>query len=107
MKEQKAIKTKEHFLKCDKDQCTYEEIVKNIDSSYINKPCPMCGSNLLTKQDHDDFLELTQQLEIINSFSIEELKQLGFETLENPETITLNIHKGEINIKKNNNEKSD
>lgn len=53
---------------CDNKDCDYEILNEtgdpNIDiKSYINKPCPKCGDNLLTEKDYLDSIRI---LSIIN-----------------------------------------
>lgn len=40
-------------IKCDNVSCDYEDNTVTLDQykDYLNKPCPKCGSNLLTEQD--------------------------------------------------------
>ncbi|MCK5612193.1 hypothetical protein KAR91_60535 [Candidatus Pacearchaeota archaeon] len=40
-------------LKCDAKGCSYEDNNVKVEDyeSYLNKPCPVCGANLLTEQD--------------------------------------------------------
>lgn len=40
-------------IKCDNDSCDYEDhsVTKHQYKEYLNKPCPKCGSNLLTEAD--------------------------------------------------------
>lgn len=43
-------------IKCDNKNCNYENDDVKFEEypSYINKPCPVCGSNLLTQIDYDN-----------------------------------------------------
>lgn len=59
----------EHIVVC--DHCDYKVDSPtgdpNEDSSmYLNKPCPKCGTNLLTEQ---DYLQHLKTLKIINWFN--------------------------------------
>lgn len=42
------------FLKCDKKGCVHVEFHDDITSALIGKPCPHCGSNLLTQEDYEN-----------------------------------------------------
>jgi hypothetical protein len=44
------------FLKCDRKGCAYIEFHKQLDAGMINKPCPLCGSNLLTAPDFNKLM---------------------------------------------------
>jgi len=41
-------------IKCDKEGCNYREDITNDElDKWRNKPCPICGSNLLTDKDYN------------------------------------------------------
>lgn len=44
-------------IKCDNPNCTYRNESVDIGdySGWIDKPCPLCGANLLTKEDYQAF----------------------------------------------------
>lgn len=46
------------FLKCDTKGCLHVELVDQISANHIGKECPVCGSNLLTREDFDDFTSI-------------------------------------------------
>jgi len=52
---QPAIKLEIRGIKCDNDKCDYRDDLAEFEDykSYINKPCPECGENLLTQADYD------------------------------------------------------
>ncbi len=61
----------EYSIECDNEQCDYKIKSPTGDpnediSGYVNTPCPQCGENLLTEQDHVQSLKL---LGIINWLS--------------------------------------
>lgn len=63
----------EYKIICDNPACDYkvknESGDPNIDcSEFINKPCPICGENLLTKKDHLDGLKLMKIVNKINKY---------------------------------------
>ena len=51
----KAVTTYVQGIKCDNPECDYKDMsVKYEDyPKWIDKPCPCCGSNLLTKHDYE------------------------------------------------------
>lgn len=63
-------------LKC--DNCDYrDDDVKFEDyEKSIGKPCPKCGESLLTQEDYDSVMKMSQVVDIINKFSDEELKEI-------------------------------
>ena len=58
------------FLKCDAAGCDHVEDVEAITPELIGKPCPKCGSNLLTEADCEAWLAMVQP-------GIELAKKLG------------------------------
>lgn len=56
-------------IKCDHPECDYVELdVKSEDyPKWVNKPCPKCGSNLLTQADFDSFNQILELATIINN----------------------------------------
>lgn len=63
----KALEMNIKGIKC--DNCDYrDEDVKFEDyKEWLNKPCPLCGENLLTKADYDSTLELINLVNFMNS----------------------------------------
>lgn len=57
-------------IKCDNPVCNYEDKTVNPDEYYkwINKPCPICGTNLLTEKDYIAFKKSFEMIHKINSF---------------------------------------
>jgi len=47
-------------IKCDNPKCDYRDDSVNRDNypEYVDKPCPECGSNLLTKEDYEAVISL-------------------------------------------------
>lgn len=54
-------------IKCDTHHCNYEDRdVKFKDyEKWLNKPCPVCGRNLLTQSEYDKCLLLIKRFEKI------------------------------------------
>lgn len=55
-------------IKCDNPECCYaDETVKVEDyKDWLNKPCPECGSNLLTQADYDNVQMLIKVAKLLN-----------------------------------------
>jgi len=94
--------TNEHNIVCDNPYCDYKAIHKpNVDindylNSYLNKPCPLCGENLLTQKDYDDSMRLLKVINWLNKwFSWVML----FIPNKKRKIVTTHVHNG-INIKK-------
>lgn len=68
---EKLIEIKAAGLKCDADRCDYIDIGVNLKEykSWINKPCPKCGANLLTPEDYKQIRLFRILTSIINLFS--------------------------------------
>lgn len=56
-------------IKCDNPNCTYrDDSVKPEEyPNYLNRPCPICGQNLLTEADFRSFCMILQTVNRINS----------------------------------------
>ena len=50
----KAITEKVCGIKCDAPGCNYQDMTARLENYelYLDKPCPLCGGNLLTKKDY-------------------------------------------------------
>ncbi|WP_097005268.1 hypothetical protein [Lacrimispora amygdalina] len=57
-------------IKCDNPNCNYKDDTVQASEypSYLNKPCPICGSNLLTEADFKSFIKIMKVINKINSF---------------------------------------
>ena len=55
-------------IKCDNPECDYiDQSVELKDyPNWLNKPCPKCGSNLLTQADYDNVKAIIELTGIIN-----------------------------------------
>jgi len=62
-----------YHLQCDKDDCRHTEDVEIIDETMIGKPCPKCGSNLLTKEDFIGFLAIYPKIQEMEAAAVEAL----------------------------------
>lgn len=52
-------------LKC--DSCDHSETVEALSASLIDKPCPRCGANLLTKADYDAAVKFESLVKTVNN----------------------------------------
>ncbi|MCX5884341.1 MAG: hypothetical protein NT096_00250 [Proteobacteria bacterium] len=67
-------------IKCDAEGCTFrDDTVKMKDyKSWLNKPCPLCGANLLTQADYDTVIALKSFTDLCNTPVIKQiLKVIG------------------------------
>ena len=57
-------------IKCDNPNCNYKDdsVQPNEYPNYLNKPCPICGSNLLTEADFKSFIKIIKVINKVNSF---------------------------------------
>lgn len=65
-------------IQCDTEGCDYADPTVTVDDliNWIDKPCPICGANLLTQADYDNFMKLIDAVKLVNSMSSEELEEL-------------------------------
>jgi len=63
-----AIKMNIGGIKCDNKECNFKDMSVQFEDYYkwLNKPCPKCGSNLLTQQDYDTVKILIDLTAIVN-----------------------------------------
>ena len=67
-------------IKC--DNCDWSDMsftwddLEQIKKDWLNKPCPKCGSNLLTKKDFDEVANMTNAVEKTNQLTEEEIQQM-------------------------------
>lgn len=49
-----AVKTMIYGIKCDNPNCNYKDMSVPFEdySNWVNRPCPLCGENLLTEKDY-------------------------------------------------------
>lgn len=63
-----SLKIKVGGIKCDNGECDFKDMGVLFDNynEWLNKPCPKCGSNLLTQKDLDStkiLIDLTALLQ--------------------------------------------
>ena len=66
-------------LNCDNDRCdfTIADIPDADAEGWVDRPCPKCGENLLTREDFDRWSTVQKAAELINTLTPEQLKLLG------------------------------
>jgi hypothetical protein len=77
------IQLLESGLKCDNPKCDWEDrtIPHSDYEKCIDKPCPKCGENILTKEDYSNAKLFHSVVDLVNSLSEEELEVINFESL--------------------------
>ncbi len=65
-------------IKCDNQACGWKDETVTIEdtATYLNKPCPNCGENLLTQEDYNRFFGVKAAIEFLNTLSPEQMKAL-------------------------------
>ena len=65
-------------IKCDNNDCDYrDDSLKYQDyESWLNKPCPKCGENLLTEEDYQAIGEMVEAVNTLNSLTSEDIDEL-------------------------------
>lgn len=71
-------------LKCDNPNCDWEDmsIKQGEYESWINKPCPKCGENVLTQDDYLRAVIVRMMASVINSMSPEDFATLSKEVTD-------------------------
>jgi hypothetical protein len=82
-------------LVCDVDECGHVEAIDELTADLIDKPCPICGANLLTADDYAAGKVLRATLA---SFQTLGLIKIG-EPTGAKSSVSLNPHAGSIKIK--------
>lgn len=56
-------------LKCDNPDCNYRDDSIKLEQyeDYINEPCPVCGSPLLTQEDYDQVQNILSLVAFVNT----------------------------------------
>lgn len=60
------------FLKCDAPTCEHVEQVGIITEDMVNTPCPVCGANLLTQADWNDWRPFSKLLSDVRAIEPED-----------------------------------
>ena len=85
------------FLRCDATGCDHVEDVGAITAEMVDKPCPKCGANLLTKADFDVYAAVFQPA-MRMMFDLGLAKEAASGTPPE-QSITVNYHDGEMRVK--------
>lgn len=73
-----------HSIKC--DHCSWRDDTVPFEEypSYLNKPCPHCGANLLTEKDYNKAKRILRFVAILNKiFGPKRHKNSGQRTVQN------------------------
>ncbi len=64
----KAVDLKIGGIKCDNPNCDFRDDSVSVEDykDWINKPCPKCGANLLTKKDYKTTKRIIKLCKIFN-----------------------------------------
>ena len=70
-------------IKCDNPKCDYCDLTVKIEEykSWINKPCPKCGNNLLTKQDYKNVQTILRLAQMVNANEVDTTTSEGTATI--------------------------
>ena len=66
-------------LKCDNPNCDWSDASIEFKdmAKWLNKPCPICGENLLTEEDYKNAQALFAAINILNEMSSEEIDDIA------------------------------
>lgn len=96
MKRKLIEQHQEKFVVCDNDSCGYEipfnEELNLLD--FIDKECPNCGDNLLTKEDYIMSLKIQKSINFINKWFSWMLIFAGKIKEEDYSTVGVHVHRG-------------
>jgi len=69
MAKRKVVHANVFGIKCDNSKCNYTDPTVTYEDypNWLNKPCPLCGCNLLTQADYDICKKMMDLAEIANS----------------------------------------
>lgn len=72
-------------IKCDNPECDYMNQSVELEDypNWLNRPCPKCGSNLLTQADYDNVKAIIELTGIINQSlgPVEDDERVGIATV--------------------------
>lgn len=81
-------------LKCDAENCDFSEEVADISAKLIGKPCPKCGTNLLTEVDYKATVALKAAVDLLNTF----VGPVSNTYSPEPALVLINPHQNKITI---------
>lgn len=72
----KAITTYVKGIKCDNEECGWKDPTVPYEDypKYIDKPCPCCGANLLTRQDYLVTKRIIEISKLFGNIEVPEIK---------------------------------
>lgn len=87
------------FLKCDAAGCTHREPVEALTQDLVGKPCPICGANLLTQEDFDDWhASVAPMIEILKAMGIAKPLEPGDAGEAGVLAVSVSKHAGKVTI---------
>lgn len=91
-------------IKCDNPSCDYHDNSVRVEDykKWLNRPCPKCGCNLLTKKDYKSFMTVLSLISLTNKMG----KIFTKDTQEETSKITMSAKwngSGEVTFNKENN----
>lgn len=89
----KNIEFEDGGLVCDKPSCDWQDLTIKFEEleSYVNKPCPKCGENILNELDFNNAKKVRSAMEYFNTLSPDEINKLS-ENI-NPEVLNSDLFK--------------
>lgn len=81
-------------LICDEPTCDHKEDVGALSEDMIGKPCPKCGSDLLTRQDYEEGLKCQAVIGMLKAAGLAKDPVDG----EDGVKMSINPHAGTLNI---------
>ncbi len=93
--------SQDKLIECDNPKCNYT--INNICTDqlavdtmllhYINKPCPICGENLLTKEDYIQSVKLTKIVNFLNKY-FSWITIFFSDNIKNQTNVEVHVHNG-------------
>lgn len=78
-------------LFCDNPECEHVEFVAEITQDMVNKPCPECGSNLLTQEDYDVWVN-EGVMELLENTKVFDMEGLSLDI------VNVRYHNGNVEL---------
>lgn len=80
--EEKNVNISGSGLKCDNPKCDWKDDTIELEKfgDWVNRPCPKCGENVLTEEDHKHAKNLLDAISVLNSLTPGEIKLLNDNT---------------------------
>lgn len=81
-------------IMCDNPKCDFTDPTVTDFPSYINKPCPKCGENLLTEEDFKVHENMMAMIKLIN----EVLPEVTPEDEKDMAHMSVHYHAGKLTV---------